>query len=397
MKKVPKKILRRLKELSLLASGYSSPNPPVACIISDLEGNILSEGYTQKTGFNHAEREAYEKLKNKNIPHIVFVTLEPCSHYGRTPPCLNLILEYKPKKIFIGIKDPNPLVTQINGLSKVNSSQTEIIFSEEIKEISESFLSGFIQKITKKHPEYIFKTAVSKDNYFSTIDKKRINISSKESLQISSFLRSKIDAIVVGPATTRNDSPGLHFKGTENLDNLKYALEIDKDPFFSTIFNGYNKSNFINEENQNLPERYQPFRIFFINSKYFPDKEFFSKQEEILKKYPENYPIFIKLSKLSIESESILQKITNREIIDSTKENPFYILDNLLASLGCNKVILEGGNFLYEFAEDLTSYKILKIHSNNKLKEGITPKLEYKGELIFKATISTDTWNLFKV
>lgn len=94
-----------------MGMGYSSPNPPVACTITDLDDNILSEAYTQKVGENHAEKEAYRKLGNNfHRPHKVYVTLEPCSHFGKTPPCLDLILTKKPQKIIIGSRDPNPLV-----------------------------------------------------------------------------------------------------------------------------------------------------------------------------------------------------------------------------------------------------------------------------------------------
>ena len=98
-------ILNHLVQLSFQATGLSSPNPPVACVITDLQGNLLSSGHTDRVGGFHAERRAYQ---NSQVPlekdqHIVYVTLEPCSHKGRTPPCIDIILQHQPKALIYGV------------------------------------------------------------------------------------------------------------------------------------------------------------------------------------------------------------------------------------------------------------------------------------------------------
>ena len=95
---LPDRIREELTRYSFVSTGYSSPNPPVACVLEDsVTGEILSSASTRKAGQNHAEREAYrllrEKFPNGKLPdHNAYVTLEPCSHYGKTPPCIDLFL-----------------------------------------------------------------------------------------------------------------------------------------------------------------------------------------------------------------------------------------------------------------------------------------------------------------
>jgi len=145
---VNEEIYSKLVELSFQATGISSPNPPVACVITEIDGNIISTGYTQIIGNNHAEREAYSNFKN--VPHYTFVTLEPCTHFGRTPPCLDLILQQKPKKLFIGNLDQNPIVKKNSNLQKLSELGIEVILDENIKKISDSFLEGFFSRFYAK-------------------------------------------------------------------------------------------------------------------------------------------------------------------------------------------------------------------------------------------------------
>ena len=93
--------MSELARLSFKAMGKSSPNPPVACIITDTNNNILSFAETQINGTNHAEREAYSQYTSSQS-HNLYVTLQPCTHHGKTPPCSDLILKYHPKNLIIG-------------------------------------------------------------------------------------------------------------------------------------------------------------------------------------------------------------------------------------------------------------------------------------------------------
>ena len=228
-------ILEKLNRLSFQATGYSSPNPPVACVITDLEGNILSEGHTQRTGRNHAEREAYQNFaqnyKNaKKIPHLVFVTLEPCNHFGRTAPCIDLILENKPVCVYYGLADPNPLVKERNGFKECEAKGVQVIQSPEIAKIGEAFLSGFISRIETGRPQIFLKSALSKEGFYSDLSKSKISLSNSTSNQISQMLRAKFDAIIVGPITVYVDYPGLDFRGFD-LSELEKAKT--ENSFFS--------------------------------------------------------------------------------------------------------------------------------------------------------------------
>ena len=104
-------------ELARLARGVASPNPMVGCVIVNEQGEIVSTGYHHKYGENHAERDALLKLDNAKDCTLI-VNLEPCSHYGKTPPCADLIIEKGIKKVVYGMKDPNPIVAG-RGLKKL--------------------------------------------------------------------------------------------------------------------------------------------------------------------------------------------------------------------------------------------------------------------------------------
>ena len=108
------KYMKMCFELALLGKGQVSPNPMVGCVVLDKNENIVSKGYHKKYGENHAERDALMKLQNNEAEDgILYVNLEPCSHYGKTPPCVDLIIERKLKKVVIAMRDVNPKVDGI--------------------------------------------------------------------------------------------------------------------------------------------------------------------------------------------------------------------------------------------------------------------------------------------
>ena len=120
-------LMKKCIELARQAEGNTSPNPMVGCIILDKNGNELSTGFHAKYGENHAERDALLKLKNgKEKDGTLIVNLEPCSHYGKTPPCVNLIIERGIKKVVTGMRDVNPVVAG-NGIKKLKDAGIEVI------------------------------------------------------------------------------------------------------------------------------------------------------------------------------------------------------------------------------------------------------------------------------
>ena len=142
------KYMRMCFELALLGKGQVSPNPMVGCVVLDKAGKMVSKGYHKKYGENHAERDALLKLqKNEAEGGTLYVNLEPCSHYGKTPPCVDLIIERKLKKVVIASRDPNP---KVDGLSKLQEAGIEVV--EGVLEDEAKFLNRvFLKNITQIH------------------------------------------------------------------------------------------------------------------------------------------------------------------------------------------------------------------------------------------------------
>ncbi|MDX1958592.1 MAG: bifunctional diaminohydroxyphosphoribosylaminopyrimidine deaminase/5-amino-6-(5-phosphoribosylamino)uracil reductase [Leptospiraceae bacterium] len=385
-KEIESKIYKRLEELSLLATGLSSPNPPVACIITNTQEEILSEGHTQSVGNNHAEREAYSRFQN-SISHNVYVTLEPCSHFGRTPPCLDLILENKPKKLILGNLDPNPIVQKNSGLDRVKNAGIEIVFDENIRNISNSFLEGFFSRIKYSSPAYIIKTATSREGFFASKDRKSLRLTSDSTDYYSQVLRSRVDAIIVGPATTFYDSPSLNYRKLN--PRVEALIEKESNPFFKSILGEFNIL-------ESLVSR-KIYRTFVISKKYFPREEFFLKQKKINEELRTKDTIFFSLDELNTEEEEQIQKITEYSIEKIQLNELREKISEKLFSLGVSRAIVEGGNLLYsEFTDKMTEFdSILKIETPVSISNGIPPNVpKLDSNLI--ARVDSDYWKIAK-
>ena len=366
-----------------MAMGYSSPNPPVACTITDLNDNILSSAYTQKIGHNHAEKEAYKYLGDSfTLPHNVYVTLEPCSHFGKTPPCVDLILSKKPKKVYIGYLDPNPLVKKRDSIRILRENGIEVEINESIKNVSFDFLSGFINKIQHRTPIFFLKSAISKFGFYTDNNQKNIQFSNQESNNITQFVRQSVDAILVGPATTFIDSPSLNFRG---LETKKYQKISPKDIYFQSLINIIKNETLVNKINL---RNNQPYRVFFISEKYFPKEIFFEKQSQL----DISKTLFILMDNLSDKLMNILMKFSKSTIY--TFEN----LDKALNDLDLNFIMVEGGNLLYEyfFKKFKKEDKIIEIESMNPLRSGKKPYYLDQTNLFLKDEfiVDSDIWRL---
>ena len=136
-------------ELASKAVGMTSPNPMVGCVILNQNGEIISTGYHKMYGENHAERDALSKLENAKDCTLI-VNLEPCSHFGKTPPCVDIIIEKGIKRVVYGMQDPNPIVAG-KGLKKLKDAGIEIIgpvLEDECKKLNEVFIKNHLEKKT---------------------------------------------------------------------------------------------------------------------------------------------------------------------------------------------------------------------------------------------------------
>lgn len=207
--------MRRAIELAKKGEGFTKSNPLVGAVIVK-DNKVIGEGYHKYYGGAHAEINAITDAGRINLKDAeMYVTLEPCSHYGKTPPCAQAIVESGVKKVIIGMQDPNPLVAG-NGIEilKKNGIEVEIgILEQEVKKLNEIF----IKYITTKMPYCILKTAMTLDGKIATASGDSKWITNELSRKFVHSLRNKVSGIMVGIGTVLMDDPML----TTRIDDRK--------------------------------------------------------------------------------------------------------------------------------------------------------------------------------
>ncbi len=224
------KYMQRCLELAKNGLGRVSPNPLVGAVIV-YQDKIIGEGSHAVYGGPHAEVNAISSVKDKSLlkEATLYVNLEPCCHYGKTPPCANLILENGIKKVVIGSKDPNELVAG-KGIQLLKENGVEVI-EGVLKEKCDFLNRRFFIFHQKKRPYIILKWAESADG-FMDIDRSngevgQFQISGEESKRFVHQLRASEDAILVGINTVINDNPSLTVREVIGKNPLR--IVIDKD------------------------------------------------------------------------------------------------------------------------------------------------------------------------
>lgn len=198
--------MRRAIELAKKGGGYVHPNPLVGCVVVK-DGEIIAEGYHEKYGEFHAERNALTRCKTETKDASLYVTLEPCCHYGKTPPCTEIIIEKGIKKVFVGILDPNPLVAG-KGVKILQDAGIEVevgLCENEIREMNKVFL----KYITTKRPYVIMKTAMTLDGKIAAHTGDSKWVTNEESRKMVHELRSELSGVIVGIGTVLADDPML--------------------------------------------------------------------------------------------------------------------------------------------------------------------------------------------
>ena len=210
--------------LAKLALGHASPNPAVGAVVVK-EGVIVGEGYTQPPGSHHAEVVALQQAGEKARGAAMYVTLEPCSYYGRTPPCTQAIAAAGIAEVHLSIVDPNPLVCG-RGKAELEAAGVRTFlgeYEEEAREINESY----VKFITSGVPFVLAKFAMSLDGKIATKTGDSRWISGEESRRYVHGLRHQVDAIMVGVNTIVADDPQLTARaGREGGKAEKQPLRI---------------------------------------------------------------------------------------------------------------------------------------------------------------------------
>lgn len=215
------KYMRMCFRLAKRGKGRVAPNPMVGCVVLDHFGNVVSKGYHKKYGENHAERDALLKLKNNEAEGgTLYVNLEPCSHYGKTPPCVDLIIERKLKRVVIGMKDVNP---KVDGISKLKAAGIQVDF---VSEEEAHFLNRqFIKNMTRKLPYVVLKTATTMDGKIASKTGSSKWITSSDSRDMVYKMRKEFDCIMTSSNTVIADNPTMEHRFKCVLDK---DLRTDK-------------------------------------------------------------------------------------------------------------------------------------------------------------------------
>jgi len=198
--------MRRALRLAQKGGAWVSPNPMVGAVIVK-EHRIIAEGYHQIFGGNHAEVNAINHASETIDGSTIYVNLEPCTHYGKTPPCCESIIACKPARVVIGTPDPNPIISGrgIEALKRHGIETTVGVLEESCRRLNERFFK-FIQTGT---PFVTLKFAQTIDGRIATAAGHSRWISSEKSLRFAHMLRSHHDAVLVGVGTLLQDDPEL--------------------------------------------------------------------------------------------------------------------------------------------------------------------------------------------
>lgn len=215
------KYMRMCFRLAKRGKRRVAPNPMVGCVVLDRFGNVVSKGYHKKYGENHAEREALLKLKNNEAESgTLYVNLEPCSHYGKTPPCVDLIIERKLKRVVIGMKDVNP---KVDGISKLKAAGIQVDFA--LEEEARFLNRQFIKNMTRKLPYVVLKTATTMDGKIASKTGSSKWITSSDSRDMVYKMRKEFDCIMTSSNTVIADNPTMEHRFKCVLDK---DLRTDK-------------------------------------------------------------------------------------------------------------------------------------------------------------------------
>lgn len=216
--------MQRALELARLGLGFVSPNPLVGCVIA-YRDNIIGEGWHMQYGGPHAEVNAVNSVQDKSLLHesVVYVTLEPCSHYGKTPPCADLLIRSGVKKVAICNRDINPLVAGA-GLQRLRQAGIDVeenLLSVQGQEVNKRFFTFF----RLQRPYIILKWAETADGFMAHENFDSKWISNELSRKLAHKWRSEEDAVMVGTNTARYDNPHLNTRDWEGKNPTRIVID----------------------------------------------------------------------------------------------------------------------------------------------------------------------------
>lgn len=209
-------------KLAAQALGRTSPNPMVGCVLVKND-QIIGRGYHQKAGTPHAEVHALSEAQDQAKDATAYVTLEPCSHFGRTPPCSDALIKAGVKRVVVAMQDPNPLVAG-RGIQRLREAEIQVdvgVLQHEAASLNEAFCKA----ITTTMPFVLYKTALTLDGKIATETGDSRWVSSEISRQYVHQLRDQYDVILVGSETILHDNPALTCRLPGGRDPIRLVVD----------------------------------------------------------------------------------------------------------------------------------------------------------------------------
>ena len=254
---IDEQYMLRCLELAQLGIGPAAPNPSVGCVIVH-NGQVIGEGYTSAFGGPHAEVNAINAVQNKELlpDSTVYVSLEPCAHFGKTPPCADLLVASDVKRVVIGCQDPFAKVNGA-GIERLKNAGIDVsvgILEEACKEMNRRFFTFH----EKKRPYIILKWAETEDGFVDHIrsekKQKPLKITGKTSSALVHKWRTEEASILVGKNTVLADDPALtsrHYKGKNPIRIVLGSIENENQNLH--IFDGTAETLIITENRHDFP------------------------------------------------------------------------------------------------------------------------------------------------
>ena len=219
-------------ELAERGRGWVEPNPMVGCVVVR-DGNAIGQGYHERFGGPHAEVHALQNLTvEQTTGSTIYVTLEPCSHFGKTPPCVDLVLKHQPRRVVLAMQDPFEQVAG-RGIERMRRSGIEVdvgVLEERAKKLN----APYLKRLETGLPWVIAKWAMTLDGAIASSTGDSRWISNEASREQVHQLRARVDAILVGSGTVLADDPLLTARLPSGIDSPRTALRVVLDRRFRT-------------------------------------------------------------------------------------------------------------------------------------------------------------------
>lgn len=235
----PEQYMRRCLQLAAMGTGQVAPNPMVGAVLV-YEGRIIGEGYHMQYGGPHAEVNCIQSVKPEDEPLIaqstIYVSLEPCSHHGKTPPCSDLIIARGIKRVVTGSHDPNPLVSG-KGIDRMRAAGIEVtegLLAADCDELNRRFMTYH----TAKRPYVILKWAQTVDGFIAPEGDEQVWLTNDYSKKLVHKWRTEEQAILVGTRTALIDDPALTARLWQGRNPLRLLIDLDlRVPTTNQLFN----------------------------------------------------------------------------------------------------------------------------------------------------------------